>query len=74
MNNAREIATQLLQSGAARCVNNRQEFQQTVEAILADDGLRDSMGQAGRILVKKNRGALDLTLEAIRKVLSNKSH
>jgi len=31
--------------------------------------LRDSMGQAGRGLVEKNKGALDLTLKAVEKHL-----
>jgi 3-deoxy-D-manno-octulosonic-acid transferase len=69
MDNAREIATQLLQCKAAQRVNNQQDFRQTAEKILVDGALRASMGQAGRELVEKNRGALDLTMEAIGKLL-----
>jgi 3-deoxy-D-manno-octulosonic-acid transferase len=69
MENAKEIATQLLKCNAAKTVTNQQDFQETAESILADGTLRDSMGQAGRLLVEGNKGALDLTLAAVRKLL-----
>ena len=69
MANAKEIATQLLQCGAACRVTNQQDFRQTAEKILTDSILRHSMGEAGRYLVENNRGALNLTLEAIKKFL-----
>ena len=69
MDNAREIASQLLQCKAASRVNDQQDFCQMAEKILLDGTLRDSMGQAGQALVEKNRGALDLTMEAIGKLL-----
>jgi len=69
MDNAREITAQLLQCNAARRVNNQQEFQKTAELILTDGNLRDNMGRAGRNLVEKNRGALDLTLNAVKRLL-----
>ena len=69
MDNAREIASQLLQCKAALRVNDQQDFCQTAEKLLVNGTLRDSMGQAGRELVEKNRGALDLTMEAIGKLL-----
>lgn len=69
MDNAREIAAQLLQCNAALRVSDQHEFRKTVEKIMSDGALRDSMGQAGRVLVEKNRGALDLTMEAIGKLL-----
>jgi 3-deoxy-D-manno-octulosonic-acid transferase len=69
MENAKEIANQLLQCNAAQRVTNSQDFRQTAEQILSDGVLRDSMGQAGRGLVEKNKGALDLTLNAIKKLL-----
>jgi len=69
MENAREIASQLLQREAARRVTNQQDFRQAAEQILTDGVLRDSMGQAGRDLVEKNKGALDLTLKAVGKLL-----
>ena len=69
MDNAKEIASQLLQCKAARLVTNQQDFQQVAEEILTDGVLRDSMGQAGRSLVEKNKGALDLTLKAVERLL-----
>lgn len=69
MENAQEIASQLLHCNAAKRVTNQQEFRQSAEKILTDGVLRDRMGQAGRKLLEKNRGALDLTLEAIQKLL-----
>jgi 3-deoxy-D-manno-octulosonic-acid transferase len=70
MENAREIADQLLGCNAARCVTNQSELQQAAKKLLTDGSLRDSMGQAGRALVEKNSGALDLTLEAVRKLIT----
>jgi 3-deoxy-D-manno-octulosonic-acid transferase len=69
MDNAREIADQLLEYNAARRVNNQQEFLETAEQILTDGTLRDRMGQAGRSLVESNKGALDLTLDAVGKLV-----
>ena len=69
MDNAREIATQLLHCNAARRVTNQREFLQAAEQLLTDGALRDHMGQAGRDLVEKNKGALDITLAAIKNLL-----
>ena len=69
MENAREIASQLLLCNAARCVTDQQGFRQAAEEILNDGTLRDNMGQAGRSLVEANKGALELTLNAVRKLL-----
>jgi len=69
MENAKEIAAQLVQCNAARRVTDQKEFQQVAEQILTDGVLRDSMGQAGRGLVEKNKGALDLTLAAVEKLI-----
>jgi len=71
MDHAREIASQLLECKAAHRVSNAQEFQQTVEQILADDDLRDRMGLAGRSLVESNKGALALTLNAVERMLQS---
>lgn len=69
MDNAKEIAQQLLVCSAALQVNNLRDFRQSAEQILTDGALRDSMGQSGRRLIEINRGALDLTLRAIKKLL-----
>jgi 3-deoxy-D-manno-octulosonic-acid transferase len=69
MDNARDITAQLIKCNAARRVSNQQEFRQAAEKILIDGSLRDSMGQAGRELIEKNKGAIDLTLGAVNKLL-----
>lgn len=69
MDNAREIADQLIHSNAARCVNDQQQLRLAAEKILTDGVLRDSMGQAGMALIESNKGALDLTLSAIKRLL-----
>lgn len=69
MENAREIASQLILNNAALRVTGQQDFQQAAERILTDGALRDSMGQSGRSLVEKNKGALKLTLEAVERLL-----
>lgn len=69
MDNAREIASQLLESNAALRVTSQKELQLAAEQILTDGALRDSMGQAGRHLVEKNKGALELTLKAVDRLL-----
>ena len=69
MENAQEIANQLIKCNAARRVTNQQDFKQAAEEILRDGVLRDSMGQAGLELLEKNKGALDLTLKAVERLL-----
>jgi len=69
MDNASEITAQLLHCQAALQVGGQQDFQQAAEKILSDGVLRDSMGQAGSSLVQRNRGALNLTLEAVGRLL-----
>jgi len=65
MENASEIAAQLVHCGAALRVADRQSFLRAVERVLSDGVVRDNMGQAGSTLVRRNRGALELTLKAI---------
>lgn len=65
MENAREIAAQLAECNAAMRVDNQADFLRSAKQVLSDGALRDRMGQAGRDLVQKSRGALELTLKAI---------
>ena len=69
MENAKEIAAQLIECGAALRVNDQHDFKLAAERIMTDAALRDRMGQAGRSLVESNKGALRLTVEAVEKVL-----
>jgi len=70
--NAGEIVAELIGCGAAIRVNSCQDFRQSAEKLLTDGPLRDQMGQAGLALIEKNKGALDLTLDAIDLQLSAK--
>jgi 3-deoxy-D-manno-octulosonic-acid transferase len=69
--NAREIVAELIDCGAAVRVTDQQAFQAAAEELLGDGVLRDRMGRAGLALVEKNRGALELTLEAIDQQISD---
>lgn len=69
MENAREIAQQLLHCEAARRVGDQPEFLRAAQQVLSDGVLRDNMGQAGKNLVQQNRGALELTLGAVARFL-----
>lgn len=69
MENAREIADQLLHCKAAMRVDDQQEFLRFAGQVLSDGVLRDRMGQAGRNLVQQNKGALELTLKAVGRFL-----
>jgi len=65
MENASEIAAQLIECNAAMRVGDRAGFLRAAKQVLSDGVLRDRMGQAGLGLVRQNRGALELTLKAI---------
>lgn len=69
MENAREIAAGLVKSNAALFVNGQEELRETIQKLFEDNVLCGKMGQAGSSLVEENRGALDLTLKAVRKLL-----
>ena len=71
--NAKEIVEELIGSGAALRINDQQEFHNEATRVLSDGLLRDQMGQAGLALIEKNKGALDLTLEAISQQISKES-
>jgi len=69
--NAKEVVAALIECGAALRINDQQSLQATAEKLLGDGLLRDRMGQAGLALIKKNRGALDLTLDVIDRQLNH---
>jgi len=69
MDNAREVAEQLITCGAAMQINGWPDFLASTKKILGDAGLRDRMGRAGRTLVEQNRGSLEETLKAIKTLL-----
>lgn len=68
--NAREIVQGLIACGAARQVLNSNDIVVTVEQLFANGLLLDEMGQAGLKLIESNRGALELTIGAIDRLLN----
>lgn len=64
------IADLFLAQGAARRVTDEAELAAVVSEWLGDSGTRARVGDAGRRVVKANRGALDRTLHLIGRVLS----
>ena len=62
MFNFRAISQLTLERGAGVQVKNEQELLDTVNDYLFDPNLRFKTGEAGRDLIKENRGALDKTL------------
>ncbi len=63
--NFRKIVAELLEVGAARRVGDLGELVATVQALLADDEARLTMGDAGMAWHRENTGALLRTLQAV---------
>jgi len=63
-NFVQEVAL-LLGAGAARQVRDEAELERELRALLADRELRSQMGAAGMCAVEAQRGAVDVTLEAL---------
>ena len=62
MFNFREIGRLTLERGAGVQVTSEQELQDAVNRYLGDPNLRFKTGEAGRSLIKENRGAVQKTL------------
>ena len=60
-----EISDRLLEVGAGRRVNDKDELATAVVEYMHDANLRHVAGQRGREFVKENRGALDLVMELV---------
>lgn len=60
-----EISDRLLEVGAGRRVNDKNELATAVVEYMHDANLRHVAGQRGREFVKENRGALDLVMELV---------
>ena len=67
--NSKDIVAELIDCGAAVRVTDQQEFQAAAEDLLVNGLLRDQMGQAGLALMERNRGALEMTLEAVDRIV-----
>ncbi len=67
--NSEDIATLLVQVGAAYKVSNATELADQVAGLLADAGERQRMGTLGRTTLDENRGALGRLLDLIEPLL-----
>jgi 3-deoxy-D-manno-octulosonic-acid transferase len=65
LHNFADIARQMESAGALRVGADAQAVGDALEALLADDDVREAMTQSARALVEQGRGALARTLAAI---------
>lgn len=73
LDNLREIADTLAESGARLEVENAGDLGETLIALFEDDDRRRRLGEAGRAVVRANRGALARTRQKIKGILSEAS-
>ncbi len=71
MENAAEIAQQLLACGGALVVRSQRSFAAQAAPLLLDGDQRARLGQAARRMVDDNRGALSATLSALKGLLES---
>ncbi|MGD8384251.1 MAG: 3-deoxy-D-manno-octulosonic acid transferase [Lysobacterales bacterium] len=71
MENAAEIARQLVACGGAVVVRSQQSFAAKAVPLLLDGDQRTRMGRAALRLVDNNRGALSATLSALQELLDS---
>ncbi len=69
--NSKELVALLVACNAALLVTNQQDFYKNLQTLMHDHELRNRMGQSGQNLVKKNKGALGLTMAAIARQLGS---
>lgn len=67
--NFKEITERLIASGGARQVADQQGLAKEVITLFKQPGLAREMGEQGRALVDSGRGALSLSLEAVKRLL-----
>jgi 3-deoxy-D-manno-octulosonic-acid transferase len=70
MENFQEIADQFRSEGALIQVASAEALADAVSELLADAARRQTLGEAGRALLARNRGALTTTLDAIEELLA----
>jgi len=73
LDNLREIADTLAESGARLEVNDADSLGETLIALLGNDDRRSRLGEAGRAVVAANRGALARTRQKIKEILGEAS-
>src|SRR5262249_180663 len=65
MHNFTEITSLLLQAKAIRQVEDVRALTQNLQELLLDKALRQAMGECGKAVIAKNRGALEKHLDLI---------
>ncbi len=70
MSNFRLIASELVEAGAARRVASPAELAAALQTLLQDADARERMGAAGLAWHRRNRGAVERTLQIIRDELA----
>ena len=74
MENAMDIAAKLIESKAAISVPNQKELHEAVRNLFNNSVQCRDMGNNGRFLIETNKGALELTLTAVKHLLSLRTH
>jgi 3-deoxy-D-manno-octulosonic-acid transferase len=69
MENFREVADEFAAAGALVTVHTAEELADQVWALLRDPARRAQLGERGRAVVDRNRGALERTVEALSALL-----
>ena len=69
--NAQEIADMFVQLGACRMVNNSSELATAVYDLFADRAAAQAMGDKGREVLRRNRGALGRLLGLLEPLIAN---
>lgn len=67
MNNFREVAKIFKDNNAAIQVEDEQEFLQALRCLLNDPDERQRLSRVSQMVVEKNRGAINKTIELLRK-------
>lgn len=72
MHNFKEISRLLIEAKGGICVSDADGLYEEVAGLLADPEIGRAMGTKGYELLKKNRGATDISLKAIARLLEKK--
>jgi len=69
MFNFRKIADIFMENSAAVCVNNYTELEKSIEMLLKNSARREQLAENAFRVVKENRGALNRTVEKLKKYI-----
>jgi 3-deoxy-D-manno-octulosonic-acid transferase len=70
MSNFREIAEQVLATGAGRQVADAEELETALAGLVSDEPARERMSRAALRVIEENQQALPGTIEAVRRALA----